>query len=102
MKKTNKTTVNTIVVDFTDCTSPTDGYKKIAIAKFDNMRNVEKAIIKTAIVSQWFDECVREINGAFADALVTGAFADVEGGSEKNEKKPNVFKRFWNWITRKK
>ena len=38
-----------------------------------------------------------EINSALADMD-----AEAANAHKVREKKPNIFKRFWNWITRKK
>lgn len=96
-KKTKKNTNVTITVKLLNITDPTDAYKLFAIAKFDNMRDAEKDIISKTIIDLYFNTLTYEINSALADMD-----AEAVNAHKVCEKKPNIFKRFWNWITRKK
>lgn len=104
MKKTDRS--KKIVIDLTKITQITDPYKCVVLAKFNTMSDVEMNIIRDYAVSAYFAQVVDEINSAMADHM-----ADLENNKirlgdpcEKCicKKKPNIFKRFWNWVTRKK
>lgn len=96
MKKTTKKTNPAFEVDLTLCTTPTEIYAAFGMAKQRAglpMKNFEFQ----AIVSQLLD-----IKATAAEAFdnICNALNSIECKCE--QKKPNVFKRFWNWITRKK
>lgn len=96
MKKTTKKTNPAFEVDLTWCTTPTEIYAAFGMAKQRAglpMKNFEFQ----AIVSQLLD-----IKATAAEAFdnICRALISIECKCE--QKKPNVFKRFWNWITRKK
>lgn len=94
-KKTKKNVNVTITVKLLNITDPTDAYKLFAIAKFNNMRDTEKDIISKTVIDLYFNTLAYEINSTLADMEATNV-------CKCREKKPNIFKRFWNWITRKK
>ena len=104
MKKNDKS--KKIVIDLTKITQVTDPYKCVALAKFNTMSDVERNIIRDYAVNAYFAQVADEINSAMADYM-----ADLENNKIQLEdpceecickKKPNIFKRFWNWVTRKK
>lgn len=94
-KKTKKNVNVTITVKLLNITDPTDAYKLFAIAKFNNMRDTEKDIISKTVIDLYFNTLAYEVNSTLADMEATNVCKHCE-------KKPNIFKRFWNWITRKK
>lgn len=108
MKKTiNKK--NEMVVDLTNITLD-DVYKVFAIAKFNTMRPVQRECIANDAVDAYFDRLHKEVDDFFADMEKAQCenCTNCERCSccskdipEVKAKKPNVFKRFWNWITRK-
>lgn len=104
MKKNDKS--KKIVIDLTKIIQVTDPYKCVALAKFNTMSDVEMNIIRDYAVNAYFAQVADEINSAMADYM-----ADLENNKIRLEdpceecickKKPNIFKRFWNWVTRKK
>lgn len=70
-----------LIVDLTDCTSALDVYTKFCTTKIEKYMIEEEldAFVKNNMV------CVVSICDCCPET-----------------KKPNIFKRFWNWITRKK
>lgn len=103
MKKTNtKKTDNVLVIDLTKCNSITDGYRAIAISKFNAMRPTEMAIIRDCTITEYFNNIANMFNGYLADMNADKDCKEFCTKCSKCTKKPNVFKRFWNWITRKK
>lgn len=81
VKKVSKVTNPSLVIDLTKATESYDVYKAFADAK------INKYINNTE-----FDIIVDDIT---KDNQFTVVFMP-------EVKKPNIFKRFWNWITRKK
>lgn len=80
-----KTFVPDIVVDLTNCTDAVDVYTAFADVKIDKYLTPE------------------EVNAFANDRLtINWTICNCEECCCKPVKKPNVFKRFWNWITRKK
>lgn len=109
MKKNTKTTSKAkkpaFIADFTNVHSAEDMYAEIALAKQRAglpMLNIEldsliSVMIKIAL-------------GALSSAIATCSTGIEISGDEKlvfdaqgnvSIKKPNIFKRFWNWIRRK-
>lgn len=105
MKKTNKK--NEVIVDLTNVTLD-DVYKVFAIAKFNTMRPAQRECVANNAVSEHFDNLRKEVDNYFADMEKTQCencarcecYHEVK--PETKVKKPNIFRRFWNWITRKK
>ena len=96
MKKTTKKINPAFEVDLTWCTTPIEIYAAFGMAKQRAglpMKNFEFQ----AIVSELMD--VKTMTYTIIDNLCE-AINSAEFKEE--QKKPNVFKRFWNWITRKK
>lgn len=85
-KKTTKNVVNNydVIVNVEDMTCANDVYYAIALAKIEKYftYNELKALM---------DNVRPEFTVCFCDKC---PFCH-------EEKKPNIFKRFWNWITRK-
>lgn len=90
-------------------------------------KNTKKSFTPDFVVDLTDATCARDTYAAFADARIKKACADVEVKAfidilvekatpvfylvtadkcqfckPESVKKPNIFKRFWNWITRKK
>lgn len=111
MKKANNKK-NEMVVDLTNITLD-DVYKAFAIAKFNTMRPAQRECVAHNAVNECFDDLRKDIDNYFADMEKDQQkyFATCENcarceccyevKSEAKVKKPNVFRRFWNWITRK-
>lgn len=109
-----------VIVDLTNVQSPSDVYAAFVEAKCgvepitkEEMFNyaihvtelMNSTIVKScASLMDYIDALIDTIESAYdnqedPDDLVIKREAEEE---EKVEKKPNIFKRFWNWITRKK
>lgn len=71
-------------VDLTEVDNAHDVYVQFAIAKFLNILTVTE-------INNWMN---RSIENTFR---ICSMFENIQ-----HEKKPNVVKRFWNWITSKK
>lgn len=84
MKKNNSK--STILVDLTNVVSPSDVYLAIAATKVDSVLTLTEETVLT--------------NRIAYDAAPIFCFCKCDCEACK-AKKPNVFKRFWNWLTRK-
>lgn len=83
MRTSKKSTTVDYIVDITNAQSAADVYKTIAAAKlsqFEMNALIEDVTPQIYIV---YESC---------------ACCDCE---QKPTKKPNIFKRFWNWVTGK-
>lgn len=98
-KKTKTIKVKLYTYDFSK-DGLTDSYKTIALTKYNNMHCWEQSIISDNAVDTFFKKMTAAINDEYADYPSTEHVA-INKVAVCN-KKPNVFKRFWNWITRKK
>ena len=109
-----------VIVDLTNVESPSDVYAAFVEAKcgvepitkeemFNYAMHVTE-LMNTYIIQScnrlidYIDALIDTIESAYdnqedTDDLVIKREEEEE---EKVEKKPNIFKRFWNWITRKK
>ena len=118
--KTTKTTKKYITVDLTNVKNPADVYVAFVVAKcgvepatkeelvnyalyatdaaMSTAHGVCKGIIDSMIGI--IDMLVEDDDDAELEAAIKPK--DEPEVEEKVEKKPNIFKRFWNWITRKK
>lgn len=110
MKKTNKKNTIKYIVDITNSFDEVDVILAFAKAKLENnivpnvvelntmFDTLEYSIVEY-IIHPLFNggeyNCIATINGN----VVKGTAAKMDINTTK--KKPNVFKRFWNWITRK-
>ena len=111
-----------VIVDLTNVESPSDVYAAFVEAKcgvepitkeemFNYAMHVTE-LMNTYIIQScnrlidYMDALIDTIESAYdnqedPDDLVIKR-EEEEEDEEKVEKKPNIFKRFWNWITRKK
>lgn len=110
-----------VIVDLTNVESPSDVYAAFVEAKcgvepitkkemFNYAMHVTELmnsnIVKScAYLVDYIDALIDTIESVYDkddsdDA--ENAVMKREGEENKVEKKPNIFKRFWNWITRKK
>lgn len=95
-KKTTKKTSQTFEVNLVWCTTPSDIYAAFGLAKQQAglpMTNTEFSTIVFKIIDA--KTLMKELI-----CSVCELFQPIEFKYE--QKKPNIFKRFWNWITRKK
>ena len=119
--KSTKKTKPEFIVDFTNIENEKDALYRFASAKFNN--DIDNFIYgeADALMSHFHEECIDQsiktllietdkvfvIGGGKARiinnpnrAAVTVIAASVN--TECKQKKPNIVKRFWSWITRKK
>lgn len=87
-----------ITVDITDCTTIEDLVAAMANAKIEAGVSVSRIEVETLIQAA-IDEAVEEVLSDLFDDFECPVI--IEEQDIEPEKKPNVFKRFWNWITRK-
>lgn len=118
--KSTKPVKKYVIVDLTNIESPSDVYAAFVEAKcgvepitkeemFNYAMHVTELMNSTVVKScaflmDYIDALIDTIESAYdnqedPDDLVKKREGEEE---EKVEKKPNIFKRFWNWITRKK
>lgn len=108
-----------VIVDLTNVENPSDVYAAFVEAKcgvepitkeemFNYAMHVTELmnsnIVKScASLVDYLDALIDTIESAY-DSSEDDEMVDHEKKEkeEKVEKKPNIFKRFWNWITRKK
>ena len=111
-----------VIVDLTNVESPSDVYAAFVEAKCgvepitkEEMFNyaihvtdlMNSNIVKScAYLVDYIDALIDTIENAYDNQEDTDDLVikreEEEEEEEKVEKKPNIFKRFWNWITRKK
>lgn len=117
MKKTTKVTKKTIkkefkpayVVDLTNVKTAEDMVVAFAEAKMSTvLTEYEIDTLYSRIVTETF-----EVMDSMANSVINvkKAVVDISNGSSlvinkdgikiEEPKKPNIFKRFWNWLTRK-
>lgn len=92
----------TFIVDLTNCTTDNDVYNKFVYAKIDNklpITIIEYSAIIGATVGIVME--AKAFVDSMTDILVNAITATIEKDSIKKETKPNIFKRFWNWMTGK-
>ena len=83
MRTVKKSTTVDYIVDITNAQSAADVYLTIAAAKLSQNE---------------FDVLVDSVAPKFYIVYETRPFCDC---AQKETKKPNIFKRFWNWVTGK-
>lgn len=84
------------IVDLTECEDSVDVFTSIADAKV--LAGVAINIPEyMAIIESTIE------NTVYATSIVENVMNTVIGAlNKKTEKKDNIFKRFWNWLTNKK
>lgn len=100
IKKSVKKVKPAFTVDMTDVESISEAYNEITAAKMSAGLNIRPEQHMNMMLKM-----VKVFNKMFY--MLPKDHTTVYDGLknkivEKVEKKPNVFKRFWNWITRKK
>lgn len=95
VKKNNKKPVFVISINDTDTVE--DILATVAYAKAKNGVALDKAEFNTLVKT--IAECIFDIFDSVLESTITMLEAECE--APVKEKKPNIFKRFWNWLTRK-
>lgn len=105
VKKTAKKVEPKFIVDLTDVESPKDVYVKFALAKQHAglpLTNVEFGAVIDKVTDIATEILYCKLMLAAHPIEVVGDDQLVFNSKGQFEvKKPNIFKRFWNWITRK-
>lgn len=92
----------TFIVNLTNCIDDNDVYNKFAYAKVDNklpITIIEYGAIIGATVGIVME--AKLFVDSLTDTLVDAITTAIEKDPIKKETKPNMFKRFWNWMTGK-
>ena len=107
IKKTAKRVKKPLyVIDITECESVEDIIYTTILTKINNDVEITDEEL-TTVASILLDNIIdRMFNGASIlymhnDGLIERIYNDRVTVVKKTKKKPSVFKRFWNWITRK-
>lgn len=100
-KKTKTNPNKGLIFNFTKCVSATDPYQIVAITKFKNLKDWECMVICTKLTADYFTKLADYIDGEYVDQELNNINTKFTN-TAKVTTKPNVFKRFWNWIKRKK
>lgn len=117
--KSTKPVKKYVIVDLTNIESPSDVYAAFVEAKcgvepitkeemFNYAMHVTELMNSTVVKScaslmDYIDALIDTLESAYDNQEDPDlVIKRKEGEEEKVEKKPNIFKRFWNWITRKK
>ena len=102
MKKTN---TKPIIYNFNECDTIFDVYAVVPFSKFENSKdftNLERDTIVHYIANIANDCITNSVNCGTKIFINEFNTFDEMIRFMSNKKKPNIFKRFWNWITRKK
>lgn len=124
--KSTKPVKKCVIVDLTNIENPSDVYAAFVEAKcgvepitkeemFNYAMHVTELMNSTIVKScvslsktqfydnmDYIDALIDTIESAYDNQEDTDDLVIKRKEEEKVEKKPNIFKRFWNWITRKK
>ena len=97
-----------VIVDLTNVESPSDVYAAFVEAKCgvepitkEEMFNYAMHVTEL-MNSNIVKSCAQSVYDNDDSDDAENAVIKREGEENEVEKKPNIFKRFWNWITRKK
>lgn len=86
-------------VDLTDIDNELDVHQAFAIARFEagvGLSESDRGLVIGAVIDQVIEE-ISDIVANCGNIIVTVS-KSIE---EKEAKKPNIFRRFWNWVTGK-
>lgn len=87
-------------VDLTDIENELDVHQAFAIARFEagvGLSESDRGLVIGAVI----DQVVEELSDTVAN--LGSIIVTVSKNNEEKEevKKPNIFRRFWNWVTGK-
>lgn len=111
-KVAKKTKKETPIVDITNAVDDVDVFAAYAYAKVEKGEPITDTELFAAITNHvdavlaslfTWNNTIMLINGEYVKMRL-GLYEPTETitGTPKKTKKPNIFKRFWNWVTRKK
>lgn len=107
IKKTAKRVKKPLyVIDITECESVEDIIYTTILTKINSDVEITDEELTTVVSILWDNVIDRMFNGASIlymhnDGLIERIYNNRVIVVKNTKKKPNVFKRFWNWITRK-
>ena len=104
MKKTN---TKPIIYNFNYCNNVFEAYAVVPVTKFKNSKDftdLERDTIVYYIAGDSITDNVNPRNNGETKIFINefGTLDEIIKFMSGNKKKSNIFKRFWNWITRKK
>ena len=107
IKKTAKRVKKPLyVIDITECELVEGIIYTTILTKINNDIEITDEELTTVVSILWDNVIDRMFNGASIlymhnDGLIERIYNNRVIVVKNTKKKPNVFKRFWNWITRK-
>lgn len=89
------------IVDITKCEDALDMIVAIAYAKVDANVAITRDELDAVIILSAYDlkDYVNEMADKYSEMIINTLNKCVDNKEPK--KKPNIFKRFWNWMTKK-
>lgn len=104
MKKTN---TKPIIYNFNYCNNIFEAYVVVPLTKFKNSKDftdLERDTIVYYIAGDSITDNVNPGNNGETKIFINefDTLDEIIKFMSGNKKKSNIFKRFWNWITRKK
>lgn len=104
MKKTN---TKPIIYNFNYCNNVFEAYAVVPVTKFKNSKDftdLERDTIIYYIAGDSITDNVNTGNNSETKIFINEKLFTLDEMIRfiSDKKKPNIFKRFWNWIVRKK
>ncbi len=89
------------IVDITKCEDTLDMIVAIAYAKIDANVAITRDELDAVIILNAYDlkDYIEATADKFSEMIINTLNKCVE--KKEPKKKPNIFKRFWNWMTKK-
>ena len=89
------------IVDITKCEDTLDMIVAIAYAKIDANVAITRDELDAVIILNAYDfkDYIETTADKFSEMIINTLNKCVE--KKEPKKKPNIFKRFWNWMTKK-
>lgn len=89
------------IVDITKCEDTLDMIVAIAYAKTDANVAITRDELDAVIILNAYDlkDYIETTADKFSEMIINTLNKCVE--NKESKKKPNIFKRFWNWMTKK-
>lgn len=89
------------IVDITKCEDTLDMIVAIAYAKTDANVAITRDELDAVIILNAYDlkDYTETTADKFSEMIINTLNKCVE--NKESKKKPNIFKRFWNWMTKK-
>ena len=89
------------IIDITKCEDTLDMIVAIVYAKVDANVAITRDELDAVIILSAYDlkDYVNEMADKYSEMIINTLNKCVE--KKEPKKKPNIFKRFWNWMTKK-